>query len=116
MGNRHGGEKAKEEKKQKKKKKEKKVKPRGKRKQANSDVDLDMESSHVSRADSESMVFHSAENLSPYLDASTRSQEGVASAGFYDNDSVVSSSDFPRRIFHRSVFASRPGDGFEESR
>nr|KAG5692252.1 hypothetical protein BaRGS_011752 [Batillaria attramentaria] len=93
MGNRHGGEKPKEEK--KKKRKEKKPKHKGKKKlAAGSDVDVDMESSHISHADSESMVFHSAENLSPYLDASTRSEEGATCAGFNDNSHILSSRDF----------------------
>ena len=97
MGNRHGAEKpAREDKEEKrKKKKEKKAKKKSKKKTAaGSDVDLDPESSHFSRADSESMVFHSAENLSPYLDASTRSEEGAACTGFHDNGHILSSKDF----------------------
>ena len=97
MGNRHGAEKpAREDKEEKrKKKKEKKAKKKSKKKTAaGSDVDLDPESSHFSRADSESMVFHSAENLSPYLDASTRSEEGATCTGFHDNGHILSSKDF----------------------
>ncbi|KAL8563814.1 hypothetical protein ACOMHN_061938 [Nucella lapillus] len=98
MGNRHGGEKASREEKEekKRKKKEKKAKKKAKKKggAAGSDVDLDPESSQFSCADSESLAFHSAENLSPYLDASTRSEEGAACVGFYDNGHILSSKDF----------------------
>jgi hypothetical protein len=96
MGNRHGGDKPardeqKEEKKKKRKeKKEKKGGKRGKGGKKDSDVDPEL-SSVASCADSASVVFHSAENLSPYLDASTRSQD------FHDmSDSghVLSSRDF----------------------
>ncbi|CAG5129200.1 unnamed protein product [Candidula unifasciata] len=115
MGNRQGhnkeASKPKEEKKnekdvQKGKKKEKAEKRKKQLGNAVLDPEIDFdESSHVTGGDSESCVFHSAENISfsPYLDSSTRSEheQGASWLGVNEQASlgaqhpyVLSSKDF----------------------
>lgn len=118
MGNRQGHQKEqgkskadkkkdKEEEKVKKQKEAKEKKERKKRLGHNvSELDTDLdESSHVTGGDSESCVFHSAENVSfsPYLDSCTNSEheQGAAWSGVFHNipttyqqPQVLSSKDF----------------------
>ncbi|XP_059141538.1 uncharacterized protein LOC131929390 [Physella acuta] len=117
MGNRIGGQKQKankptkeekkkekeikkeKEKQSKKEKKEKKRRPQA----SGPDTDFD-DSSHVTGGDSESCVFHSAENVSsPYLDACTRSEleQSTTWSSMYESytsalqhPKVLSSKDF----------------------
>ncbi|CAL1540473.1 unnamed protein product [Lymnaea stagnalis] len=117
MGNRIGGQKQKDQKnkgdkrrekeaKKEKEKLQKKEKRDKKKKPHPSGLDTDFdESSHVTGGDSESCVFHSAENVSssPYLDACTRSEleHGTSWSGMCESFSsatqhskVLSSKDF----------------------
>uniref|UniRef100_A0A2C9M0X0 Uncharacterized protein n=1 Tax=Biomphalaria glabrata TaxID=6526 RepID=A0A2C9M0X0_BIOGL len=109
MGNRIGSHKQKDAKTKDDKKKEKEAKKererqlkkekKGRRKKqqvSGLDTDLD-DSSHVTGGDSESCVFHSAENISasPYLDASTRSELEQASSWSGMNESFTSASQHP---------------------
>ncbi|KAK6970824.1 microtubule-associated protein futsch [Biomphalaria glabrata] len=109
MGNRIGSHKQRDAKTKDDKKKEKEAKKekerqlkkekKGRRKKqqvSGLDTDLD-DSSHVTGGDSESCVFHSAENISasPYLDASTRSEIEQASSWSGMNESFTSASQHP---------------------